>query len=233
MRVSDYIIIYLSLGAPFAVYFFLQSADVAIKRRLINSLITLFAWPVFATTRMVLTLGKDSFWLTRTGREEILDEKIRIIRNEIEEHIRETQPICLLYEWRDAFERYTGLAKAVAQSQNETAEMELFAIGENKNGKLGTVCLNRRNRNRLIFHLTHARNDFVDVLMQIIDLDAEGAVLRRAIELSEVLEDADATRELTAMLVRPEQNSGKVPVINLEQEVWNTPTPKSHAERTI
>lgn len=233
MAISDYIIIYLSIGAPFAVYIFMQAAKLSVGRRLLKSSVTLAAWPVFASISVCHKFGMGEFWPESLSQEQILDGKIREIRNNIEEIVRGTSPAFSFFEWRNTFERYTGLAKAVAQSQNEIPEMELFGIGGQKNGRLGTVCLNRRNRNRLIFHHTQARIDFVDALIDSVGIHESGAALRQAIELSDLLGDIDATRELTAMLVVREQNSGKTPVIKSEQEVWNPPTPKPQPANRI
>jgi len=48
-----------------------------------------------------------------------------------------------------------------------------------------------------------------------------------------LLDDADALADLATMLGRTEQISGKTPVIDMEQEVWNPPTPKPHIANRI
>jgi len=225
MKVSDYIIIYLSAGAPVAVFTYLQSANVPLVRRFIDACITLLVWPVIATVSIYRQLVDKS-----ETTEQMLDRKIQNIRNRIEETIRRDGAAIRIHEWRQTFERYVGLSLAIAEVEDRSDAHELFEVAGNKNGKLGTVCLNRRNRSRLIFHHTDARNDFLDALIRV----GQGRdSLNLATELATLLEDAEALADLTAMAGRTEQKSGKTPVIDMEQEVWTPPTPKPHIANRI
>jgi len=148
----------------------------------------------------------------------------------MEETIRRDGVTISIHEWREIFERYTGLSVAVAKAEDNSDVHELFEVAGNKNGELGTVCLNRRNRSRLIFHHTDARNDFLDALIR---AGRGGDSLNLAIELATLLDDADALSDLTAMRGYAEQKPGNSPVIDMEQEVWNPPTPEPHIANRI
>lgn len=225
MTVSDYIIIYLSAGAPVAVFTFLQKANVRSAGRFINSAVALLVWPVIAGVWIYHQLSDNTEMPTQT-----LDHKIQNIRNQIEDTIRCNGSVIPIHEWRQTFERYTGLSLAIAETEDNSDAYELFEVAGTKNGKLGTVCLNRRNRNRLIFHHTEARNDFIDALIR---AGRDQDSLNLAIELAALLDDPHALADLTAMAGRTEQKSGKTAVIDMEQEVWNPPTGKPHIANRI
>lgn len=225
MTISDFMIIYLSVGAPFAVFVFLQKSDIDLVPRSAHAAIALLAWPFLASVFVYRRFFQGS---ETAG--QALDRKIRSIRNQIEETIRRDGATISIHEWREAFERYIGLSLAIAEAEDHSNVHELFEVAGNKNGKLGTVCLNRRNHSRLIFHHTDARNDFLDALIRA----GQGREsLTLAMELVTLLDDADALSDLTTMRGHAEQKSGKTPVIDMEQEVWNPPTPKPHIANRI
>ena len=230
MTISDYMIIYLSAGAPFAVLAFLQMPDAPIVRRIVTAAAVMLAWPAAAAIWMVRRFrGLEhpfGFELVDKSR----DGKIHGIANSLERSVLSNGSVVSLYEWREIYERYTGLSLAVAEADGNSEDNELFEVAGNKNGKLGTVCLNRRNRNRLIFHHTQARNDFLDALIR---AKCDGDALGLALELAALLDDADAAADLKSMRGPLEQNPGRTPVIDMEQDIWNPPTPKPHIANRI
>ena len=225
MTVSDYIIIYLSAGAPVAVFAYLQRASVPLLRRFIDSAAAMLVWPVVAGVWIYHRLADDA-----ETPERAVDRKIQTIRNRFEETIRRGGAAVPIHEWRQTFERYVGLSLAIADPEDNSDVHKLFEVAGGKNGKLGTVCLNRRNRSRLIFHHTEARNDFIDAVIR---AGRGRDPLNLAIELATLLDDPHALADLTAMAGRTEQKSGKTPVIDMEQEVWNPPTPNTHIANRI
>ena len=225
MTVSDYIIIYLSAGAPIAVFAYLQRTSIFPARRFIYSAVALLIWPVIACVWIYNRFADN----TETQKQAV-DRKLQNIRNRIEETMRRDGAVIPIHEWRQIFERYTGLSLAIAEVEVNSDAHELFEVAGNKNGKLGTVCLNRRNRSRVIFHHTEARNDFLDALIR---AGRGRDSLDLAIELATLLDDAEALADLAAMAGRTEQKPGKTPVIDMEQEVWNPPTPKPHIANRI
>ena len=227
MTISDYMIIYLSAGAPFAVFAFLQMSDAPLVRRILTAAGTMLVWPAAAAIWIVRRFrGIEPFGF------ESADKNCRIhnIANRLERSIVGNGSAVSLYEWREIYERYTGLSFAIAEAEGNSDDNELFEVAGNKNGKLGTVCLNRRNRNRLIFHHTQARNDFLDALIR---AKCDGDAFGLALELATLLDDADAAADLKSMRGPLEQNPGRTPVIDMEQEVWNPPTPKPHIANRI
>ncbi|HTK27819.1 MAG TPA: hypothetical protein VL327_14740 [Pyrinomonadaceae bacterium] len=225
MTISDYIIIYLSAGAPFAVFAFLQRKGRSLARSFAHSIVAFLAWPGIAA----VSVYRQFFYRSETP-EQALDRKVRNVGDRLEEMIRQNSDAISIHDWREKFDRYVGLSRAIAAGDDQSEENELFAIAGNKNGKLGTVCLNRRNRSRLIFHHTVARNDFLDALVR---AERGRDSLDLAVEIATLLDDADALADLATMLGRTEQISGKTPVIDMEQEVWNPPTPKQHIANRI
>ncbi|HTK37741.1 MAG TPA: hypothetical protein VL325_04550 [Pyrinomonadaceae bacterium] len=223
MTFSDYMIIYFSAGAPFAVFAFLQRSNRSLVLRLAYSAVTSLAWPVTATIFIY-----HRFFHTTETPEHVLDHRIQGIRDRMEQSIRRDGVAISVQEWRQTFERYIGLTLAIAEMEDQSDSHELFEVAGNKNGKLGTVCLNRRNRSRLLFHHTDARNEFLDALIR---AGRRRDSLDLAIELADLLNDADALSDLMAM--RAEQKSVRTPVIDMEQEVWNPPTPKPHIANRV
>jgi len=230
MTISDYMIIYLSAGAPFAVFAFLQMTDAPLVRRIVTAAAVMLVWPVAAAIWIVRRLRGIEHPFGFELADKSRDSKIHGIANRLERSILGNGSAVSLYEWREIYERYTGLSLAVAESEGMSDDNELFEVAGNKNGKLGTVCLNRRNRNRLIFHHTQARNDFLDALIR---AKCDGDALALALELAALLGDADAAADLKSMRGPLEQNPGRTPVIDMEQDIWNPPTPKPHIANRI
>ena len=227
MTVSDYMIIYLSAGAPFAVYVFLQMSGTPLVRRILTAFGAMLVWPVAAAIWIVRRFrGIEPFGFESADK----SRRINSLANSLERSILGNGSTVSLYEWREIYERYTGLSLAVAEAEDNSDDNELFEVAGNKNGKLGTVCLNRRNRNRLIFHHTQARNDFLDALIR---AKCDGDAFGLALELAALLDDADAAADLKSMRGPLEQNPGRTPVIDMEQDIWNPPTPKPHIANRI
>lgn len=186
----EFLIIYLACGSPFAVYRAMQIERAVSFGDLAGLLIAFLAWPVFA---LRILFGEFS----KSGDGDDLSRAIRLARTEIEEAAFPTRAVKPLVEFREVFDRYTGLALAVRSDGGPSRE--LFEISGHARPEVAARIAGRRNREKLLFHHTSARNEFVD-LMAGLSLGSDD-VVRLASGLAEMLGDTDAVADLKALVL--------------------------------
>ena len=224
MTLNDLAIIYLAAGSPFAVHRFLHLSASSLPARLASACAHLAVWPLqaaavvgrlFAMRPAGATAGDD------------LDQ----IRSGFERALLDTLDDRSIFQYREVFDRYAGLALAVS-STSAIDENELFRVAGSKDPELSNVCLNRRNRKRLEFHHIQARNDFLAAVSKLSDeAAAENGIRDLAVRLAVLVRDGEAMRELEVIF--PGQNGRKFSVSNTELEVWKPPTPNEPARSRI
>ncbi|MDQ4122679.1 MAG: hypothetical protein M3209_14670 [Acidobacteriota bacterium] len=168
MTFSEFLIIYLSIGAPFGVYFFLNRRSNNLDSTfLLKVLGVIFGWCFYAV-----------FWIFR-GSQSIYGAKPTsdsIGENEIEKHLREllaayseisgNEKKVSFFQFRETIERYVGLTEALRDSAESTEfQNELFVVAGRKNQdlQLANRCLQRKNLLRLKAHQIQARQDFLQI----------------------------------------------------------------------
>jgi uncharacterized protein (DUF58 family) len=144
-------VVYFAFGAPLGVYGVIRSKGTS-PRALAANFVQFLLWPLFAaaSVRKVFV-----FQPPQTS----LERQVDALRAEFEVEI----DAALLPEFRNSFARYTGLALAAVEPNDDRAAKSLLkAAGGDSH--LASACLTRRNRRRLEFHLLLARNDLNDIL---------------------------------------------------------------------
>ncbi len=195
MNVTDFFIIYLSCGAPFGVYFFLQKRNQSNRRKLyLKSLLTLFVWIPYAFQLL-------SDFATKKSQKEKLaaEEKLLDFQKQIAQCLIDSGASGKLFEFREILERYAGLTLACNSARNEpsAAEREIFRIALQCNIEAGANCLHRRNRLRLEFHQTLARKDFLQAVAKLRLAASDSEKLKYSANgFVEILQDAEAQNNL-------------------------------------
>lgn len=159
MSFSEIFIIYLAIGAPFAVHSFFGGRMETDVRNAGISLLKLTFWPLFALYSGFRFLA-NSFRTAETGNElrvaafrKASDEVRADLENLLISANREMRKGVL----RD-FDRLSGVALAVAESEAvaPTATPRIFEAADHPMPDLAARCIFRRNRSRLAEHRNRA-----------------------------------------------------------------------------
>ncbi len=233
MNLVDFIIIYLACGAPFGVYYFLQSRNETETPAIwLKILLTFFFWIPFAFlfVRQFLVSNKNlqsNYYLTPAF--EAKDEgNIYLIQKEIEKKFSESCLDFPLFEFRETLERYVGLTLANQETFTKVSEREkeIFRIAENSNVELAADCLHRRNRKLLAFHQTEARQDFLQLIRKLSGSMTDKKNLENlATEFVRLLKDKQAQNSLEKIFAANLQTDIPLSILQREKDLWN---PQEH-----
>ena len=232
MRISDTIIIYLTIGSPFAVHYFSKFPLNHTRNHLLRTISVLFFWPfysIWATLRVKLTKRDRSFDSSESySLDARLDKKVDEVTLAMEMFLQDSLPEMPLFEFREVIDRYVGLTFAF-RSDIDHSNRGLGQIlnGPDGDRELHSICINRRNRKALESHRNRARLDFLTLVSNAIDADgSDSAFVRSALELSRVISDDDAFRKIGKLVASSEQTPVEISVTTVEREVWHSQTPK-------
>lgn len=222
MNITDFFIIYLACGAPCGVYFFLQNRKKLDSKALwLKSFVTVFVWIPYACVLLFDFIAKRK--QARLSQEKSAFETgLLVIQKQlIQLHLNSPDKISL-FEFREILERYAGLTIACNTiDSSNPAESEIFRIAIRENSQIGVACLNRRNRERLIFHQKMAREDFLQVISALsFSVEDIEPFQNKVIEFVELLNDTEALYQLNKVFAATSQSSNEKPVSELEKEVW-------------
>lgn len=213
----DFTIIYLACGSPFAVYHITKRTETLSLAEAGMIAATFFLWPAFA-----LPLALRRLFPARFGNRPSLRDRRGQIRSEIERIAFAEGPTAAVFEFREVYERFTGLFEAADLSG--AYANELFKVTGHVNRDLASRCLARRNREKLDYHRSIARNEFVDLIADLSSrTPAAIEILRLAIELADHLGDEHTASDLGALdpgLIGPGGNR----MFDLEKKVWRSRT---------
>jgi hypothetical protein len=191
MRLSETITIYLAIGAPFGVNYFLRERGEKERRRRSRSLIraasAALLWPLFAVASYVsreASVGARMVADEKSGGgvDEQTSERIRTAQAQLLgalERVRELAQPCAgegedleqnIRAAREGIEKYAGLTLALAAMKLDDApaqrEMELCRIAgrEGEDLRLAGRCIHRRNVSRLVAHHARSRSELLHAL---------------------------------------------------------------------
>jgi hypothetical protein len=237
MNSIDFLIIYFSCGAPFAVYYFLQNKTGS-KTSLFwlsNSLVWMF-WLPFALfllfkNRRVLS---DLNFLNTSSDTSESEQKIYQSQKRIEKILLESELEISIFDFRETAERYAGLTTAAQNEPDKDWGKEIFQAANNEKTELGKICLQRRNRKRLAFHQTEARQDFLQIIRQLTDSISDTEDLKRSsLEMVALLNDSAAQETLEKMFAKNMQTGKLQNVEYSEKDLWNPQEHKPLRTETI
>jgi hypothetical protein len=229
MNWNDLIIIYLSCGAPFAVYYFLQNRNLNDNRIFYLKLLFRFlfwipeAFRLVARRRLLTKFYNFEFDAGAESDAE-LEKEIYAIQKHFEFSLSKFKSEVSIYTFREVFERYTGLTREIMSSSVNRipSGTEIFSISGHENRKLGEICLDRRNRRKLVFHQRQARLDFFRILDRLLAPPTENrTVAARAAKLFSLLHDFEANKMLSDLSNQGLQTEKQSSVSQTETDLWN------------
>lgn len=233
MNVTDILIIYLALGAPLGVYYFLQN------RRQNNSVVfwlKTFIYFLFWLPLSLLFLRKNKVLQTSQIIKLSKEKKILLAQKQIESVLQASDLTVSIYEFREIFDRYLGLTLAVQEKMPSppTAEKEIFRLSAHERVDLGAICLQRRNRRQVFYHHTLARKDFLQLIEKSIEFALDGNFLGKlTVEFAKLLNDAEAQIALEQLFADISQTGRGFAVKKPEKDLWNPNTQLPLSANTI
>lgn len=160
MDVVEFLIIYLACGAPFGVYHATSRFAQPTSLRWLKTVWAFVAWPVSVAILIARRLGTKA----KPRREEVEN-----IRQQIENAAFEGVETQTLFEFREVFYRFTGLADSLNNEPARLSGTELFDIAGRCDPTIALRCLARINRDRLLRHYAAARRDFLNLIIELED----------------------------------------------------------------
>lgn len=239
MKLTDLIIIYLTCGAPFGVYFFIQQRENYLNTNLwqnssklwLKCLLVTFFWIPFAIQLFQKFVTKKLLFnkfAENSQKDSQTKQKIEILLSEFSQILLEVKTEIPLFHLRETFERYVGLTlESNSLKEIGTGSInELFQISQHEKPELGTICLNRRNRLRLEQHQTLARKDFLRIIKTFINCGVEKKKLSSlTTEFANLIGDFNLIIEINKLFANSPQTAKVFNVTTSEAELWN---PESH-----
>lgn len=203
MSVSDIFVIYFSIGAPIAVYFYLQNLASTNRKKIRRQ--TVFAFLFWLPTALryfsKAKLFQNDFFPERSKKIAPVTER-ETNRHSLQKQFEKILPPgdsrVSVFELRETLERYAGLTLAArAASDGGDEETNFFIAAQNKNPALAAKCLARRNRRLLFQHQTSARRDFLRTLALLSDIVSDRRRLGDlAARFVENFDDREASRAI-------------------------------------
>jgi hypothetical protein len=238
MRASDAVIIYLAIGSPFAVHYFLQLSRSRSQNHILRAISTFLFWPVYAV-RLTgrVTVSKDGRTISSSDDQQLdarFEKKVGEIQAALEIFVGDLLPERPILDCRDILERYIGLTLALRTNPDRSSQFAEIIPGSDENINLNSVCMNRRNRKRLENHQNRARRDFLTLVSEVIDIDGRHSAFgASALELTRVISDTDAFDAIVQMQEQSEQSQIEYSVTSVERDVWHPQKPKQSAASRI
>jgi len=233
MNSFDFLIIYLTCGAPLGVFYFLQNRKQQIGIRLwLKTFFTFVFWLPFGFRLLMKNQTNKKFFgdgklFSKMAKTE---NEIFLVQSQFEEALQKSTLQISIFEFRKVFERYVGLTIAQGgENLNITeAGKEVFRIGNNGNVEIGAVCLNRRNLKRLTFHQTQARQDFFQVISHLVTAASDRKEFVETVaDFLRLINDTEAQSALEKISFDSLQNDKSFAVNRSENYLWNTEIRKS------
>ncbi len=237
MNSFDFLIIYLTCGAPLGVFYFLQNRKQQIGIRLwLKTFFTFVFWLPSGfqllenKLRENFPVGREIF--SKTAKPET---EISLFRKQFEDVLQKSSLQISIFEFREVFERYVGLTIAKDYSSGEITETEkeIFHVVNGGKNVIGAICLNRRNLKRLTFHQTQARQDFFQIINRIAALSSDKSnFMKLAADFFRLLKDFEAQVKFDEALSDILQTEKSFIVKRSERYLWNSEIHKSPAVKS-
>lgn len=204
VTIFDSLVIYLTLGAPFAVYRFFQLSRPIRARSIALLAFSFLFWPPSAyhlVRRSLSNSSRVSHFVTRKS----LDARIITVeenfRSSLERAISNSLPDNHRRSFMALLDRYVGLRLAVEDQTTGEGSLALFEISGHAQPRLAAICFDRLNRIRLERHSRLAQRDLlasIHTMEADKELTALTAQLAGAIgdsHLASALNNSEATRQ--------------------------------------
>lgn len=162
MRPVEVFIIYLAVGSPFAMTYFLRNRRKSVVKLAMLTVATLLCWLPVLLFRIARSFALRDH-LRQPDLETETSAKMELRLKEIFALAGLTGPGRNL---RESLERYAALTTAVKRPTPapDSLKFELFSISGNRNETTGSSCLARQNMKKLLLHQEKAADDLVNSL---------------------------------------------------------------------
>ena len=225
MNAFEIFILYISCGAPFGVHFFFQNRHKStFLTALLKSFLTVVVWIPYALRVLNANITKNksvSKFDAADESDSALREKLDRIEKQMQQILVASRAAVSVFEFREVFERYSGLTLARRSDEIGENEREVFKIINHKSAELGAKCLHRRNRLRLDLHQKLASRDFLQLLAKFSFFEAE-KLRASALEFATLLDDGETRRAIENLFAESSQIRQDSAVKQGEKEVvWN------------
>ena len=205
VNIVDLLIVYLTLGAPFAVYKFLQDSELDVSRRLLSAFLTLAFW-IPAALRVGYRHLSNAYSEHDFVSRDVLDAsngQFVDLTDKIRGKLRKADGLSVMSESREVLERYVGLASVSetwAPDEVDT-KSELMRAAGREDDPIAVACLMRRNQRGVDRHHKKARRDFLALFENLAVVDPEAAhdAVGLASQLARALDDKKALDGLHAI----------------------------------
>lgn len=231
MNYLDLIIIYLSCGSPLGVYYFFNNRQHD-KTVWLKSVLITCLWIPYALTllhkKVTKKLKNNTFYEN--------DVYLSKLQKGFEDFLPENSLQLSLFELREILERYSELTLITFESNGIPAkhEKEIFLINGDLQNEIPSICLNRRNHKRLIFHQTQARIDFLKTLKILINSNSDLNKLEElSSEFAKALNDKTALTYIKDLFQTLSQTDKVSSVTLLENDLWKPIEPTQLNEKQI
>ncbi len=211
MDFFDWLIIYLTCGAPLGVFYFLQNRKNHTGVQLwLKTFLTFIFWLPFGF-RLLANKAGGNFTVSKKifSKTSKTEEEIYLFRKQLEETLRKSSARISIFEFREVFERYVGLTIAGNSGSEKipATEKEIFRVENKGNVEIGAICLNRRNLKRLEYHQTQARQDFFQSIDWLAALASDKRnFVKSAADFFRLLKDSEAQLALEKISCDISQN---------------------------
>jgi hypothetical protein len=228
MNSFDFLIIYLTCGAPLGVFYFLQNRKEQNGIRLwLKTFFTFIFWLPYGFRLLLQNKASKKFFTDKKifSKSEKMETEIFLFQKQLEEILQKSDLQISIFEFREVIERYVGLtlAKDCGNTKKAEAEKEIFRIANSGNVEIGAICLNRRNLKRLTFHQIQARQDFFQVISQLVKFASdEEEFVKSAAGFFQLLNDTEAQSALGKALFDNLRNKRDFAANHSENFLWNT-----------
>jgi hypothetical protein len=204
MSIADVIVIYLAVGAPFAVYQYFQNRRSRKARRLFLSVFALLFWPAVAAGLVIrqLTNAYSDNHFVSDRHLDVSAEKANEIRKRLSTELVGTLPELSVYDLRDVLDRYVGLSIMANETTPATdgPPAFMFSAAGRERYELGVLCLTRRNRRRVLGRHSAVRYEFLNLFERLSERHPKrDAHLALGIDLARELKDDNTVDLLQAL----------------------------------
>jgi hypothetical protein len=199
MTIADFIIIYLACGSPFAVQILLVRADKLSFAVLAGAATRCLVWPVSASVMFYRII---SGFTTSHKSHKLRGIEIDLVRLQtaIERAKFTNAQAAQIFQFRDAYLRYAGLALELNAPESAPSAAELFSVAQHPAPSIASICLQRKNRSRLQLHCDQARVELAALVSQsTAGVESRDGLLRLTIETAERVGDTAWAMELRTM----------------------------------
>lgn len=232
MTWTEFLIIYLSIGAPFGVHYFLEHRFGGANPAVLSKTVAVALFWCFYGVFLIFRRSPDSAKLIGTSNltnaaENEVERKIQILLASFSDAALRGDYISF-FDFRETIERYAGLTAALREAPGGEYENEIFTVAGRRNKedlRLANQCLRRRNLLRLKTHREKARIDFLSLFEKLSHRashsTAPDSFYGAALQLAETLGDSEtvsALRRITNKIGEREFES--ISRAGTEKELW-------------